>query len=883
MKYLSVCSGMEAASVAWHSLGWTPVGFSEIEPFPAAILKHRFPNTPNYGDLTKYKEWPIEPGTVDVLVGGTPCQSFSVAGLRKGMADPRGNLALVFLGLADHLRPRWIVWENVPGVLSANGGNDFASFLSALAELGYGACWRVLDARHFGVAQRRRRVFVVAHLGDWRPAAAVLFESESLRGDPSTGRKARKGSASDAEESTGGDGDEGAAGDSDQRGAGLGGVAFGGANTSGPIQVSTTLLGHSSVRGDFESETFVQQPVVIDRAAFNQGANAQFVPNIQESETMDTLVARGPHAVGVPYRKSKRAQSAEDNETWVQDEASNTLNNFDLGDTRTTHAVVEPGQVIPTLTNKMQGQSGWAPYNETAHILPVLHCADVAPTVTSSGPPYSRTGNERVEADALAVTAIPIQDGRAIEKHQGGMGVGKPGDPAYTLDTTGAQGVGIQAFYSNESRADLPPPDIAPTIKVGSSGTCGNPPAVCVPQAFSFDSLASNSMKSSNPISGCRPVDCAKTLDTTNPIPTKNQGGIAIVHPQAFAVREDSSNNTFHAKPVDTALCVNALQPSPQSQHAQNFVVDQKPICFKIRGGSPTETGEQGGTPGKGAGKGYLGVEDQTFTIATSQDQWLAQPIIAPTVTTCKGSKGGSSSEAIDEIIAVHEAQHQAIPLDSMNLLSRLGPACDDHSLQNFVPGDPMFTLTKAQHHAVAQPVFAFQQSELRRAGTITNQELSPTLMANSKSGDNELNVVQPIACQPGFLSRGEGPRPSTDSFPTLTKNSGDQSPHVCAPTITASNDPSRSPQSSEVTAQVSSVHQVTMAVRRLTPVECERLQGFPDNWSRIPWKGKPEEECPDGPRYKACGNSMAVPVMHFIGSRIQLVSDVLKEAQAKA
>ena len=610
-------------------------------------------------------------------------------------------------------------------------------------------------------------------------------------------------------------------------------------------------MGHPSVRGDFESETFVQQPVVIDRAAFNQGANAQFTPNIQESETMDTLVARGPHAVGIPYRKSKRAQSAEDNETWVQDEKSNTLNNFDLGDTRTTHAVV--------------------------------HCADVAPTVTSSGPPYSRTGNERVETEALAVTAIPIQDSRAIEKQQGGMGVGKAGDPMYTLDTTGAQGVGqVQAFYSTESRAQLPPPDISPTLKVGSSGTCGNPPAVRVPQAYSFDSLASNSMKSSNPNSGCRPVDCAKTLDTTNPIPTKNQGGIAIVHPQAFAIREDSSNNTFHAKPVDTALCVNALQPSPQSQHAQNFVVDQKPICFKIRGGSPTETGEQGGTPGKVAGKGYLGQEDQAFTIATSQDQWLAQPVIAPTVTTCKGSKGGSSSEAIDELIAIHQAQ-QAIPLDSMNLLSRLGPGGENHSLQDFKPGDPMFTLTKAQHHAVAQPVFAFQQSEIRKTGNATNQELSPTLMANSKQGDNELNVVQPISCQPGFLARGHGPRPSTESFPTLTSSKSDQHPHVCAPTLTASNDPSRSPQSSEITNQVAAVQQVTMAVRRLTPVECERLQGFPDNWSRIPWKGKPEEECPDGPRYKACGNSMAVPVMHFIGSRIQLVSDVLKEVQAKA
>jgi DNA (cytosine-5)-methyltransferase 1 len=193
MRYLSVCSGVEAASVAWHDLGWIPVGFSEIEPFPSAVLAHRFPDVKNYGDMTKYKEWDIEPGTVDVLVGGTPCQSFSVAGLRKGLDDPRGNLMLVYLGLAEHLRVPWLVWENVPGVLSSNGGRDFGTFLGALGQLGYRWSFRVLDAQHFGVPQRRRRVFVVAHLGDGSDPAKVLFEPESLRGDTAKGGKARQG------------------------------------------------------------------------------------------------------------------------------------------------------------------------------------------------------------------------------------------------------------------------------------------------------------------------------------------------------------------------------------------------------------------------------------------------------------------------------------------------------------------------------------------------------------------------------------------------------------------------------------------------------------------------------------------------------------------
>ncbi len=174
--------------MAWHPLGWEPVGFAEIEPFPAAVLAHHYPNVPNFGDMTNYKEWDL--GAVELLVGGTPCQSFSVAGLRKGLADPRGNLALVYCGILDHFRPQWCVWENVPGVLSSNGGRDFGSFLGALAELGYGFAYRVLDAQYFGVAQRRRRVFVVGYLGDWRPAAEILFEPESLRGNPAPSRQA---------------------------------------------------------------------------------------------------------------------------------------------------------------------------------------------------------------------------------------------------------------------------------------------------------------------------------------------------------------------------------------------------------------------------------------------------------------------------------------------------------------------------------------------------------------------------------------------------------------------------------------------------------------------------------------------------------------------
>ena len=193
MRYGSVCSGVEAASMAWESLGWEPVFFSEIEEFPSAVLKHHWPHVPNQGDMSKFEEWGYERGAIDVLVGGTPCQSFSVAGLRGGLGDQRGNLSLTYMRMVDRLRPRWTVWENVPGVLSSGGGRDFGSIIGALAELGYSCAWRVLDAQNFGVAQRRRRVFLVGcSSGDWRDPSSVLFEQSCGNRDLEKSRQTRK-------------------------------------------------------------------------------------------------------------------------------------------------------------------------------------------------------------------------------------------------------------------------------------------------------------------------------------------------------------------------------------------------------------------------------------------------------------------------------------------------------------------------------------------------------------------------------------------------------------------------------------------------------------------------------------------------------------------
>ena len=279
MKYGSVCSGIEAASKAWEPLGWKPAWFSEIEPFPSAVLAHHWPEVTNLGDMTKIAD-AVRAGDVeapDVLVGGTPCQAFSIAGLREGLSDDRGQLTLSYVELANAIdakrRERGepeaiIVWENVPGVLSSKD-NAFGCFLAGLAgesselqpaggKWTHAGCvsgperviaWRVLDAQFFGVAQRRRRVFVVASARKGFDPSAVLFELDSVRRDSAPRRETQKAVA---ELTARGVGTCGA--DDNQAQAGHL-IAFGGGNTAGHIDVATSCTAHG-IRLDFDTETF---------------------------------------------------------------------------------------------------------------------------------------------------------------------------------------------------------------------------------------------------------------------------------------------------------------------------------------------------------------------------------------------------------------------------------------------------------------------------------------------------------------------------------------------------------------------------------------------------------------------------------------------------
>jgi len=547
MRYFSVCSGIEAASIAWEPLGWTPVGFAEIEPFPCEVLKQRWPHVKNYGNLENFQSWDIPTGSVDVIVGGPPCQAFSVAGLREGMADPRGNLSLVYFSLVAKLRPKWLVYENVPGLLSARGGQDFSALLSALAELGYGFAYRTLDAANFGLAQRRKRVFIVGcRTGDWRHPTAVLFDGPSSFGNPKAGKKAGEETAPIAGASVG----------SPSRIQLPFGTA-GNPNVANCLETTSNDYsradGFNMVIDHISSEAL---PVIADRASFNQGENALYDPFIGHTDTCPTLVAKGPHAV-------------------------------------------------------------------------------------------------------------------------------------------------------------------------------------------------------------------------------------------------------------------------------------QPPIAFKVRGGGEY-TGTKGGEvrPNEKGGTGMLAYEDKTFTIASTQDQFVATP-------------------------------QQVIPINTM---AATRPQGADENRQTFgvgQPGDAMYTITAHHHHAVGvQPQQYLYDNHPNDSRVTGPHEVAPTVAARYGTGGGNVPFVQtavavafqPIAIQGTIIGRSDNAGPqgvgATEGGPMYTLTKTDIHGVVVPP----------------------------MAVRRLLPEECEALQGFPRNHTRISWRGKPPEQCPDGPRYKAIGNSMATNCMKWIGKRIQLVEDYLNE-----
>jgi DNA (cytosine-5)-methyltransferase 1 len=458
MRYLSVCSGIEAATVAWHPLGWSPVAFSEIEKFPCAVLAHHYPTVPNWGDMTKFKEWPD--AAIDVLVGGTPCQSFSVAGLRAGLADPRGNLALTYLAIADRYRPRWVVWENVPGVLSsvshtapdacppslpldlerdgqevdvedeydADEQHALWCFLSGLSELGYGFAYGTLDAQYFGLAQRRKRVFVVGHLGDWRRAAAVLFERESLSGHPAPRREARQTAPTIPSRSTAGGG------------LGTDFDCDGGLISSHDI--ARPLLGqaNSSHRADAESYIGVASPLSL---CLNAGKMGRLDA---ESETLIPIVGSFDVA-GTLNASGKAAGSA-------------------------TQQDAEAGLLVPyTLAIRGRGDSHDLEFRQdgkaNAILTPNGGRADIG--VGAVGVPIPIDMRQASRGATMTNNRAEGSSGGAP-----GTGIGDAGDPAPTIASSHVPAI---AFTSKDHGGDSSA-DLSPTLRVGGHGGGAVMPAI---------------------------------------------------------------------------------------------------------------------------------------------------------------------------------------------------------------------------------------------------------------------------------------------------------------------------------------------------------------------------------------------------------------------
>ena len=435
MNYLSVCSGIEAVTCAWEGLGWKPVGFSEIEPFPSAVLKHHYPSVPNLGDMTKYKEWNLD--SIGLLVGGTPCQSFSVAGLRKGLEDPRGNLALSYVGILDHFRPKWFVWENVPGVLSSGGGRDFGSFLGAVAELGYGFAYRVLDAQYFGVAQRRKRVFVVGCLGDWQSAAKVLFEPESLRRDSPPSREKRKETAA-------------------RTGVGV--------EISGPLSAK-----------DYKD-------------AGTDGLNEYSAKMVPVGYTSDGFAS---YKEGVGTLRATGGDLGGGSETFVTDDATKQ---FVYENHPSDSRVKEMGDVCQTVTSSRGTGGGNIPFAMQGNLIGRDKGGShvIAGTTKASG---GVLGGSSETFLAIPIHAQATQysgggDNRNNDGKGNGLGIGKPGDPMNTLDTSSRHAVAQPIPLNTMTMMGRPSDDGRMGSGIGSPGdpcptiTKAHSHAVAQPIAF---------------------------------------------------------------------------------------------------------------------------------------------------------------------------------------------------------------------------------------------------------------------------------------------------------------------------------------------------------------------------------------------------------------
>lgn len=724
ITYATVCSGIECMSAAVAPLGgWKPVFFSEIEPFPCSLLKHRYPAVPNLGDMTKIKaemvgdeKWRITNGTdvvelagrLGCLAGGTPCQDVSVAGKRAGMAEgsgTRSSLAFHFARLCRELQPRWVLWENVPGVLTSNGGRDFAHFVQSIGECGYSLAYRILDAQWVrvdglprAVPQRRRRVWLVGmrtvgHTGDgWRAPAEVLFEPKGVRGDTPPRRVTGKGFTGSFESGAGG-------ADRPLPTNSNGGDVM-------PALNCTDLVKRMTGEAD-RGGGYVLHPAGLD----------PYEPGGVKSVT-DEVAGTIVNGSSPGFHNAV------------------CFENHQSGNHR--HAVAE---IAPTMGASRNAQAA----NNNPLVIAPMSVATKQQSLTLS-PEVAATLGANDAKEPQAVVAIdmdknkPTNADKPVRKGGAGFGVSEKG-ASYTLTARDQHAV-----------------------------------------AYTVDSMGSNAMKSKNPKSGCREVECAPTLTTVDSAPVKRQGGTAVV----------------------------AFLPGASAQ-AQGIGAEEEV--------SPTLVKTQGESGNKVA---------------------VAAEFVA--VFDMEAGKSGArtdTSGVSPTILSLHGTDPHAVCIG-------FGMETDLHEDGQNAEADAPLAAKHGGGGAIGLDRAAYNQSDKAKFAPDIREECSPTMISRGPCA---------VSFEPGIAKREGAPHRFTDEVSsTLRSDMGDNLPAVAA---------------------------MDYIVRRLTPLECERLQGLPDGYTKIPYRGKSAEECPDTPRYKALGNGWAVNCARWICRRIQKHDEKHREENA--
>ena len=757
IRYGSVCSGVEAATLAWQPLGWQPVFFSEIEPFPCAVLHARYDATrpinaldpeaaatekekklyrawnkqnatlpengtiPNEGDFTKIgKKYH---GKFDLLVGGTPCQDLSVAGKRAGFGGKRSSLALDFIRLAYESGCKWIVWENVPGVFSSRGGGDFAAFLSLLsgsaveipdggfATAGfvcnarrdrYGLAWRVLDAQFtrvsgfsFAVPQRRRRVFVVGYFGDWTRAAEVLLEPDRLQWNTPARIKAREIASGNAGNRLEPASREYRSGHQWE---------FVSTDTAGTLKTNCGSIGGSSMN--------------LHVAGFSGGQGSKAGGIGYSEETAPTIKASQSGSNQAPDIVLSLAAAQGGELGSIGENVSQTLTRNNGGFSYIAEMKSKEAEKGVICRATQQGNSEC--------------CKELAPTLTAAA---GKSGNNQ----PIVLCFSANDNGRDLCRNISPT-IRKGG----TTTADGGAIVPAIVFVQQNQLGEIRTGEIAGTVSTNGNASGRNCPLVCIAKT---------------------PTICAKE-------PISQYGKIA----GTLEARHDSS---------------------PCADRGQNIVFDgyltpgesQSIRIYGKNGAFPTIKANENGGQNR---QSVFCYENH------GQDSRISElkKGVAPQLNA-KAGTGGNNLPLVQE----------CYPINSM-IIGKDAKDGDRQTTGIGNNGDPSPTIGTSHHHAVAI------------AENIIGRKV--------ENGGNGVGAQEEI---------------------TYTQN--------CSGVMGVCTD-----EPSETT------------VRRLTPLECERLMGFPDNYTRISWNGKPETSCPDAPRYKACGNSMCVNVMRWIGIQIQRIEE---------